>query len=153
MAVWILVERLENWLVDEAEGFGRFGLSATAAKRAGEIRKGDQLIFYVSSGISALVDIREAIADGVERLRFGGDYDTAYPVAVRTKPVLILPRDKWLPMRDVAPYLPMFHGKDWRWSMQFTLRKLSDQDSAILIEQMRAQAESIMSPTKEVRAE
>ena len=143
MAVWIFVERLENWLVDQSEGFERFGLSATSAKRAGEIKKGDQLVFYVSSGISALADVREAVADGVERLRFGGDYDTAYPAAVRTKPALILPRGKWLPMRDVAPYLPMFQGKDWRWSMQFTLRKLSDRDGVILIERMYGQAESV----------
>jgi predicted RNA-binding protein len=68
MAHWLLVERLDNWNVDKKEGFRRFGLSDKKKTLADRIKKGDTLIFYISSGISKFSDVREAIADGTARL-------------------------------------------------------------------------------------
>lgn len=138
MAVWLFVERMEHWQIDEAEGFARFGLSPAAAKRAAEIQAGDRLVFYISSGVSAFSDIREALSGDIEKLRFGGDYDTAYPYAIRTRPVLVLPRTCWLPMREIAPSLDAFSNRDWRQMMRATLRRMSDTDGKRLIHAIEA---------------
>ena len=65
---WLLVERLENWETDKREGFLRFGMPERKKKLAAQIKTGDQLIFYIASGISMLSDIRIATADGVSKL-------------------------------------------------------------------------------------
>jgi hypothetical protein len=140
LTVWLFVERLENWRVDLSEGFSRFGLPAAAAKRAVEIDVGDLLVFYVSSGVSSLADIRVATHAGTEKLKFGGDYDTAYPFAIRTQPFLTLPRPEWLPMREICESISIFAGKDWRQMMRTTIRKLNQSDGETLVRAMRARA-------------
>jgi hypothetical protein len=110
VAYWLLIERLENWETDEKEGFMRFGVSERA-RLAREIKKGDLLIFYVSSGLSAFSGVREATADGTTKLRFGGDYDTAYPLSISTRPYLTLSRSDWVPMHDLLEKLEMTSGK------------------------------------------
>ena len=144
MAMWLMIERLENWQVDEAEGFKRFGLSEAAAKRAAKIDAGDLLFFYVSSGISAFSDIRIATSKSVIKLSMGGDYDTGYPFALQTRPHAILDRKCWLPMREMASKLAFSAGKDWRQLLRTTLRKLDDTDGALLLAEMLARANKII---------
>lgn len=141
MSVWLLVERLENWRVDESEGFRRFGLSARAARQASKVEAGDLLAFYVSGGVSAFSDIRRSVLTGVERLRLGGDYDTAYPLALRTEPVLTLERERWLPMDEISSELALFVGKDWRQMMRTSLRRLDEADGERLIAAICARAQ------------
>lgn len=130
---WLLVERLENWNVDAAEGFQRFGLSEYKTKLAEQIKTGDRLIVYVSSGISAFSDIRESVSDGYKRLRFGGDYDTAFPISISTRPVLTLPRQNWVPVQSLISSLAFTRDrKDWRQVMRNALRHLTDEDAEIL---------------------
>ena len=76
MAVWLLVERLENWQVDEAEGFQRFGLPASAAERAKELRQGTHLFStfpaaLVPSPISGRLAPTGRAAAKRGRLRYG----------------------------------------------------------------------------------
>lgn len=143
MAMWLMIERLENRQVDESEGFTRFGLSEAAAKRAAKIAAGDLLFFYVSSGISSFSDIRIAESKGVTKLPMGGDYDTGYPFALQTRPHVILDRNCWLPMREFSSKLAFSAGKDWRQLLRTTLRKLDDADGALLLAEMMARAKKI----------
>lgn len=133
MKYWMFVERLENWKVDEAEGFRRFGIPDRKGRIASQIRKGDHLIFYVSSGISAFSDIREAMTDGTQALRFGGEYDTAFPISVATRPILVLPREKWVPIKLYLSKLSFTAGKkDWRQTMRNSVRQLECADGETL---------------------
>jgi hypothetical protein len=136
MSCWLLVERIENRAIDEREGFQRFGLPIRQERLANEIKKGDLLIFYISSGVSMISDVRRATSDGVHRLRHGGDYDTAYPLAVSTEPVIVLPRMNWLPFKSVVDRLPLTSGKDWKHLMRRSLRRLSDEDAHILMNEV-----------------
>jgi hypothetical protein len=137
---WLLVERIENWRIDKAEGFSRFGLPARKEKMAADIRKGDLLFFYVSSGISRFSDIRRATQDGYAQLRHGGEYDTAFPIALQTEPVLTLPEPTWLPFKEVADRLSFSKGKDWRQIMRSSLRRLGEQDANLIRARMEEQA-------------
>jgi predicted RNA-binding protein len=141
MTHWLLVERLENWEVDRKEGFRRFGLPARKQRLAEQMRKGDKLIFYVSSGLSQFADIREVSEDGVFALGTGGGYDTAFPLFIATTPRLTLDPDKWVPIRDLIPKLSITSSKnDWRQVMRTSLREISDEDAEIIIDAMNQAA-------------
>lgn len=138
VAYWLLVERLENWEVDKREGFRRFGLPESKEVMARQIRKGDLLIAYVSSGISSFADIRKAMADEPRKLGFGGDYDTAFPLAISTAPHLTLSRSNWVPIHSLTGRLSFTAGKgDWRQIMRTALRPLADADATVIIDAMK----------------
>lgn len=135
---WLIVERLENWEVDRDSDFSRFGLPERLERRASEVRKGDRLVAYVSSGISAFADVRQATSDGVEKLRFGGDYDTAFPICIRTESLFSLDRPQWVPIRTLVSELSFTKGKrDWRQLMRNSLRLLSQSDAERIIDCMK----------------
>ena len=141
MAFWLLVERLENWETDEREGFHRFGLPESKAALAAQIKTGDLLIFYVSSGISRFSDIREAVADGTRKLLHGGDYDTAFPIMLSTRPQLTLSRLSWVPIKPLIGGLSFTKGtSDWRQLMRTSLRHLNEADARLIINAMRKNA-------------
>jgi hypothetical protein len=135
---WLLVERLENWNVDRSEQFRQFGLPRGKKKLGDLIKTGDLLIFYVSSGISSFADVREARADGLLKLGLEGDYDSPYPWRVMTKPVLTLPRDRWVPIKSLIADLSLTAGRpDWRQCMRTSLRRLERGDATVILESMR----------------
>ena len=135
---WVLVERLANWEIDKRDGFRQFGLPDRKLKLGSEIKEGDLLIFYVSSGISSFADVREAAADGVSKLPLGGNYDTAFPWRVATRPCLSLPREAWVPMKSLAHRLSLTAGKaDWRQVMRTSLLRLSTKDGNLITAAMR----------------
>ena len=138
MTHWLLVERLENWKIDQMEGFRRFGLPEVKRTLAQQVEKGDTLIFYVSSGISRFSDIREATASGTAKLGIEGDYDTPYPLSISTRPILTLERHIWVPLHGLVSSLSLTSGKaDWRQVMRNSLRRLSDEDGDLILNAMK----------------
>lgn len=134
---WMIVERLENWQVDEANDFQFFGIPDRLERRAREISRGDYFIVYVSSGISAFSDIRQATSSKLSRLRFGGNYDTPFPYRVETKPVLTLERKQWVPIKSMISELSFTRDKrDWRQVMRNALRTLSSHDASLINKKM-----------------
>jgi hypothetical protein len=140
---WLMVERLENWEVDRREGFRRFGIPEHKAKLASGVRSGDQLLFYVSSGISKLADIRKVTEDGLRKLPMGGDYDSAFPLFLSTAPQITLARPQWVPLHPLTEALALTRGKsDWRQIMRTSIRRLSDDDGRLLANTITAAARS-----------
>ena len=130
---WLIVERLENWEVDRRSEFRFFGLPDKLAQRASHIRTGDHFVVYVSSGISSFVGIRRATSDKLAKLSFGGDYDTAFPICVRTENILSLERKNWIHIKTLVPYLSFTRDKrDWRQVMRGSLRLLSVEDAKLI---------------------
>ena len=140
---WLLIERLENWRADERDGFRQFGLPDGRLKLGKEIKKGDMLIFYVSSGIGSFADIREALSDGVSKLPQGGRYDTAFPWRVVTRPYLSLPREQWVSMKSLADRLSLTAGMtDWRQLLRTSIRRISATDGDLIRAAMQQSAKS-----------
>ena len=82
---WIIVERIENWETDYSSGFKHFGLPERKRKMDSKIPSGDILVTYVSSGFSKISDLRRVSDANTKKLQLGGDYDTAYPIALQTE--------------------------------------------------------------------
>jgi hypothetical protein len=135
---WLLVERLDNWERDCADGFRRFGIPSTKKKLAAGIRRGDLLIFYVSSGVSAFADVREARTNGVRPMLRGENYETYFPWKILSRPILTLPRDSWVHIGTLAGDLSMTAGmKHWRTAFRSSLRKLEPRDADLILDSMR----------------
>lgn len=129
---WLIIERIENWEVDAANSFSFFGLSDRYRKPAGQIEKGDLVFCYVSSGKSALSDIRAVQETGLKPLKVQS-YDSAFALYFSTRPVLVLPRENWVRIKDVASELDLTRGRaDYRPLFQTSLRKLTEHDSKVL---------------------
>lgn len=135
---WLLVERLENWEADSRDGFSKFGISDMRLALANQIRKGDLLIFYVSSGISSFADVRRATANGARKLSVGGKYDTAFPWALSTEPVLTLERAQWVPIKGLLSSLALTRGKtNWTHMFRTSLRRMDPDDGSVIMAAMR----------------
>ncbi|MGR3792767.1 hypothetical protein [Vannielia sp. SX4] len=125
----MIVERLENWHLDSQNGFVEFGLPERKIKMAGEIEQGDTLITYVSSGVSAISDTRIVRSTSPKRLQLGGDYDTAFPIALETKPAIVLEQERWITFSQIASTLLLTSAKsDWRQTFRQSLIPLADAD-------------------------
>jgi hypothetical protein len=135
---WLLTERLENWNIDNNEGFTRFGVPDYTLKKAKTVKAGDFLVVYVSSKISAFSDIRQALSDGTTKLLHGGDYDTAFSSCLKTKPYITLDRDKWIAIKGLVNVLSFTKDKkDWRQVMRQTIKSLSTEDGKLILSAMK----------------
>lgn len=143
MSYWLLVERIENWETDRKEGFRRFGLPAKKQRLADEMKAGDTLIFYVSSGMSQFADVREVTKEGTFKLGVGGRYDTAFPIFIATKPVLTLELANWVKIHGLLDKLAITANKrDWRQVMRTSLRRITDNDAEIIIHAIKQAAKA-----------
>lgn len=128
MQGWLIIERIENWEVDAANKFAFFGLSERYRKIAAELAAGDLVFCYVSSGRSAFSDIRMVQETGLKRLKVQS-YDSAFSFYFSTKPILVLPRHRWVSIKEVAPELDLTRGrKDYRPLFQTSIRRLTAHD-------------------------
>jgi hypothetical protein len=100
-------------------------------KSAETIDPSHRLITYVSSGRAAFADIRTR-SGPIVPLRLGGDYDTAYPVALQTKPLVVLPPESWVKLSKVVDELRLAQGKDTRQIFRTTLRRISVEDGRVI---------------------
>lgn len=131
---WLSVERYDNWLTDKAAGFKFLGIFDRKLKTAQQMKAGDYLISYISSGKSSFADIRKIISDHPSKFKKGLIYDEPFPYVILTEPYIILDESDWIKIHDVLDkltFLPI--EKDWRQMMRNSLRKLNDDDALFLI--------------------
>jgi hypothetical protein len=139
---WLIIERFENWKVDEAKKFAFFGLPHRNRNVAAEIAKGDLVFCYVSSGRSAFSDIRVVQETGLKKMKIQS-YDDNFAYYFSTAPVLVLPPQKWLPIKQVASELDLTRGRnDYRPLLQTSIRKLTSHDVDFLQSRLRSASES-----------
>jgi predicted RNA-binding protein len=138
---WLSVERYDNWETDKRAGFSFLGVTNRKLKLSSEMKAGDLLITYVSSGYSCFSDIREIVSDKPKISKFGLAYDEPYPYQIDTKPFIVLQEKKWIKIHDFVgklSFLPI--EKDWRQIMRNSPRKLSEEDALIIVKEIQIAA-------------
>jgi EVE domain len=130
-AYWLIVERYENWLVDEAGNFRHFGVAERKQTIAAKIKPGDLLVVYVS-GKGCFSDLRRVLSPPMIKLKGGGPYDAAFSTALSTEPFVTLKKDSWVPAKDVAAKLSFLSSTDWRQSFRNSLRQIPEADGRFL---------------------
>lgn len=140
---WLIVERKENWETDRANGFSFFGLSPRYKWLASEIKEGDKVYCYVSSRISALSDIRVVRAAGIKKIKedsFEDVYDRNFAYRIATSPELVLPSEKWVPLKQLMSVLELTKGRSagsCRALFQTSIRRLTPADGSAITDAMR----------------
>lgn len=114
---WLLVERYNNWKVDQSNAFSFLGISLKKVNTVNRMKKGDILITYVS-GIKAFADIRKIESTDLIKLKIQYDYDEPFSLAIKTSPITILNENDWLSVYDALEKLSFTKGKK-RWSNYF----------------------------------
>mgnify|MGYP003565319095 CR=1 FL=1 len=141
---WLICERPENWVIDKQQGFTRFGLKKRYKKSADKVNIGDFVFTYIGGKKSCLADIREIIAPGTKPFRSISDYDAAFDIFLETKPYLILPKENWIPFRQIKDKLEMTRGKEhWYHCFRASIRKISNFDGEKLLEEVKSRYHSI----------
>ena len=108
--------------------------SGTKRKMASKIQPGDILVTYVSSGFSKISDLRRVTDANTKKLQFGGDYDTAFPIALQTQPMTVLERERWITFHNLSGRLELTREKrDWRQTFRQSLLPLSETDGRFLV--------------------
>lgn len=140
---WLSVERYENWLADQNSGFTFLGIGERKLKLATEIKPGDIIVTYVSSGYSSFSGFREVISERPKKSSFRSHYDEPFPYQIDTRPIISLPAEKWVKIHDFVgklSFLPV--NLDWRQNMRNALRKLDEHDAKIIIDRLKASMRS-----------
>jgi len=147
MAAWIVVGSPENFEIAKARGFDMFGFKSTRRRESAEMKPGDKLIFYLT-GVMKFGGIATVKSDVFEdhtpvfksEKKPGEDY----PFRVKTAPDRILERDQWLDVKDFATRLEMTRrrGEHWRLAFQGNLHKISDDDYALISQEVDAAAKA-----------
>lgn len=136
----MVVERYDNWSADRERNFSSLAFPGRYYKQLCSVKPGDRLIMYIASRISAFSDVREVVGEVQKRdaRKQTFEYDSIFPLVVPTKPELVLPQDKWLPIRDVVSRLTFTRDlKDWRNTVRLALRPLSQEDGSLILSRMR----------------
>jgi hypothetical protein len=139
---WLIIERVENWEADRKNGFSFFGLPPRYKSISSKIRKGDKVYCYVSSGISAFSDIRLVRDAGIKKMKedsFHDIYSRNFAYYFTTEPVLILAREKWVPLTQLVSALELTRERTFssrRAVFQTSIRMLSPADAKLLNETM-----------------
>jgi len=134
---WLIIERIDNWHIDSANNFSFFGLKSRYRKLAAGVKEKDLIFCYVSSGLSSFADIRVVQEAGLKPLKDQSYWD-AFPLFFSTAPVLVMPREKWVPLKEIGPSLDLTKGRtDYRPLFQTSIRKLTPHDTAFLESRIR----------------
>lgn len=135
MQSWLVVERLENWYVDQSGGFSTIGLPEHKRATASKIAVGDHLVTYIASKRSVIADIRE-VTSTIQRRRRPErhfDYDDAYPFVLHTKPMIVLEEADWVSIKSLLSALNLTKNTDnWPQIFRTSLRRLSEEDYSVL---------------------
>lgn len=137
---WIIVERYENWRVDKSENFKQFGIPEKKLSLAKRIRPEDILLTYISGGKRAFSDMRQVGSPPIIALKQGGPYDAAFSQAISTGPLLILPQDRWVPIRTILSELSFLSGKNWGQVFRTSLKAVPPADGAVIERALRGAA-------------
>lgn len=138
---WLVVERLENWERDKADGFRELGFSDSHRKTVESFRPGDILIVYVARARCALADCRRVTSERPTRKFERRWSDDLYPLRITTEPVLTLRVDRWVRIPDLVEELDTTRGKsDWRQIVRQAVRRIDLRDAETMLAAMRRAA-------------
>jgi hypothetical protein len=143
---WLIIERPENWEADYRNGFSSFGLPHRYKNVASEIKDRDKVYCYVSR-IGAFADIRVVLDAGIKQMKedsFHDIYSRNFAYYFTTTPLIVLPRDKWLPLSRLTSRLELTRDRtasSIRAVFQRSIRKLSRVDAELLTHAMEGVAE------------
>jgi hypothetical protein len=143
-ATWILTGSPENFAATSEHGFALIGLKERRRRQALEMERGDRIVFYLTRrmAFAASVLISGDLFEDRTPVWPGkpGKADP-YPWRLPTEPELVLEEADWLPAESLVgelEHIAKWPREHWKLAFQGQLRTISDPDTALLLERMRA---------------
>ncbi|HEY7933350.1 MAG TPA: EVE domain-containing protein [Solirubrobacteraceae bacterium] len=142
---WILTGSPENYAATREHGFTVIGIKERNRPRALQIEPGDRIVLYLTKVMAFAASIRITGELYEERSKIWPGKPSnpdAYPWRFQTEPELVLDEQRWLPAQELAAQLEhvrKWPPEHWKLAFQGQLRTISEADSRLLSERMRAQ--------------
>jgi predicted RNA-binding protein len=137
MTYWIVVGSAENFEIARERNFDMFGFKSSRRRETAGMVPGDKLIFYLIGimkfgGIATITS--EVFEDHTPVFKTEKKPNEDYPFRVKTEADRILMPDQYLDVKDYATKLEMTsrRGEYWRLAFQGNLHKISDEDYALI---------------------
>jgi len=135
MKYWLYVLRKENFEITSENKFSLIGFPERKLKIAKEMDVGDKIVLYIASGVSKIPGIVEIKSDYYESREW--IWDDTFPIRLKTKPYIILKKDKFLDMRKLKDKLHFIKYKEaWRTYFMQAIKKIDDKDYKIIEQQI-----------------
>ncbi len=143
---WILTGSPDNFAATRERGFSLIGMKERRRNQALEMGPGDRIVFYITQVgafagsirlTSEMFEDREPVWPG----KPGSPDD--YPWRFRCEPEVVLDEADWLAAEDVREgleHVNKWPSEHWKLAFQGQLRIVSESDSRLLLDRMRAPA-------------
>ncbi len=127
MKYWLYVLRKENFDITSDKKFTMVGLPERNTRSAREMEVGDKVVLYIASHISKVPGIVEIKSDYYESWDL--IWDDSFPIRIKTKPYIILKKDKYIDMRELKDKLGFITNKKvWRLYFMQSIKKIDKKD-------------------------
>lgn len=135
---WIVVGSDDNFKTAQQRGFDIFGFKSTRRRESAQMRPGDKLVFYLTGimkfgGIATVES--EYFEDHTPVFRSTKRPQEDYPFRVRVQPEIILERERYLDVREIAPglqYTKKWPAEHWRLAFQGNLHQIPQEDYQVI---------------------
>jgi hypothetical protein len=143
---WVLTGSPENFAATREHGFEVIGLKERRRGFAEQIAQGDRIVLYVTKvkAFGASIRVTGDLFEDRTKLWPGkpGKAD-AYPWRFPAEPELVLDEPQWVPAEelvDALDHIRRWPREHWTLAFQGQIRAVSESDSEVLLEHMRAAA-------------
>jgi predicted RNA-binding protein len=143
---WILTGSPENFAATRERGFRVIGMKERRRGLAEQVEPGDRIVFYLTKvqAFGAIARVTGEMYEDRAKIWPGkpGKVDP-YPWRFETEPVLVLDEDDWISAEQLAgelEHVRKWPAEHWHLAFQGQLRTVSEADSALLEQRLRAAA-------------
>ena len=143
--IWLVVQRLDNYENDKRTGFYQLGFPERYRSSVAKMRKGDLLVMYVASRISCFTGLRRIMDETSIFLDLSAGYDDIFPLGRNTEPVVDLPKDDWIEVRNLIGQLDIISKRNnWQAAFRQALRQLTTKDGEFILALMSDTAAKLL---------
>jgi predicted RNA-binding protein len=144
---WILTGSLENFRINVERGFDLIGFKERRRRQAEQMRRGDEIVFYVTGvqEFGAIARVKSEVHEDRSEIWPPGRKEEAYPWRVDAEPVIVLEEDRFVPAIELAGELEhtaKWPAEHWQLAFQGQLRTVSEHDAKLLHQRLEAAAQT-----------
>jgi EVE domain-containing protein len=143
---WILTGSPENFAATRERGFRIIGMKERRRRQALEMAPGDRIVFYLTQlgTFAGSVRLTSEMFEDRTKIWPGkpGQADP-YPWRFETEPEIVLEGDDFIPaeaVKDELEHIRKWPAEHWTLAFQGQLRTVSDADTVVLVDRLRAAA-------------
>ena len=143
---WVLTGSPDNYAATRAHGYRVIGVKERNRNRALQMAVGDRIVLYLTQvqAIAASIRITGELYEDRATVWPGkpGKADP-YPWRFPTEPELIVDEDEWIPAESLVgtlDHIAKWPAAHWTLAFQGQLRIVSEHDTAVLLDRLRAAA-------------